>query len=181
MPYSVGLYFDPVTDDFVRGIWQRLAEDGLADYYHVSNNRPHITLVLFNDTDPERVEPILRDTVESLAGFPLSFQQMGVFPGQNPVVFWAPVVTEKLLLLQKQLYERLAPFSQQPEFDFYKPNHWIPHCGLAMEIAGEELVPAIVQRCLAFPNPHTALAVEMGLISFRPVKELFTFSFGYGD
>jgi len=47
-----------------------------------------------------------------------------------------------------------------------------------MEIEGSEKVPDIVWECLGLPSPHTALAVEMGLISFRPVKVLFTFSFG---
>ena len=126
MPYSVGLYFDPATDDLVRQVWQNLSEAGLADYYPVSGNRPHITLALFDDTDPDRVEPILREVVESLAAFPLSFQQIGVFPGQKPVVFWAPVVTQALLRLQRGLYDQLAPFSRQPEFDFYQPGHWVP-------------------------------------------------------
>jgi hypothetical protein len=47
-----------------------------------------------------------------------------------------------------------------------------------MEIAGSEKVPDILRKCLDLLNPHTALAVELGLISFRPVKALFTFSFG---
>ena len=180
MPYSVGLYFDPATDDLVRQVWQNLSEAGLADYYPVSGNRPHITLALFDDTDPDRVEPILREVVESLAAFPLSFQQIGVFPGQKPVVFWAPVVTQALLALQKRLNDQLAPFSRPPGFDFYQPGHWVPHCGLAMEIADEKVVPDIVRICLGLLSPHTALAVEMGLISFRPVKEMITFSFSGG-
>ena len=174
MPYSIGLYFDSATENLVREMWQRLADDGLADYYPLSGNRPHITLVLFEDTDVHRAETVLQAVVESQPAFSLSFQQVGVFPGSKPVVFWAPVITQTLLALQAGLYDRLAPFSRQPDFDFYQPDHWIPHCGLAMEIGDSVLVPDIVRRCLTLPNPHAARAMEIGLISFRPVKELLT-------
>jgi 2'-5' RNA ligase len=174
MPYSIGLYFDPETDRTVREIWRRLAEDGLADYYPVSGNRPHITLVLFEDTDVDRAESVLREVAESQPVFPLSFQQVGVFPGVKPVVFWAPVIAQTLLALQRRLYDRLADFSQEPEFDFYQPDHWIPHCGLAMEIGDRASVPEIVREGLSLPNPHVAKAREIGLISFRPVKEIVT-------
>ena len=80
MPYSIGLYFDPETDHTVREIWRRLAEDGLADYYPVSGNRPHITLVLFDDTDVGRAESVLREAAESQPAFSLSFQQGGCLP-----------------------------------------------------------------------------------------------------
>ena len=174
LPYSIGLYFDPETDHTVQEIWRHLAEDGLADYYPVSGNRPHITLVLFEDTDVGRAESVLREVVAEQPAFPLSFQQVGVFPGAKPVVFWAPVITQTLLALQKRLYDRLADFSQPPEFDFYQPDHWIPHCGLAMEIGTRASVPDIVRACLSLPNPHVAEALEIGLISFRPVKEIIT-------
>ena len=174
MPYSVGLYFDTKTNALVRDVWKDLFEDGVADYYHVSGNRPHITLVMVPEIDLDQAVSVLRDVAERQPVFPLAFQQIGIFPGSKPVVFWGPVITEELLRLQRELYDRLAGFSSQASFNFYKPDHWIPHCGLAMEIADEGVVPAIVQKCFALPNSHPAQVKEIGLISFRPVKEIIT-------
>jgi hypothetical protein len=45
-----------------------------------------------------------------------------------------------------------------------------------MEVKDKVLVARILKVCQALPIPHQARVVEVGLISFRPVKHLFSFS-----
>jgi 2'-5' RNA ligase len=154
MLYAVGLNFDAEPTNLILNIWKQLAETGLADYLYISGNHPHITLGIFEDIDVEKVNFELNAYTKNLAPFQLSFQQIGIFPSPKVAVFWGPVVTEKLLELHSDLYERLRKFGGQPDFDFYKPGYWVPHCALAMEINDSSKVFKIVEVCLSLPNPQ---------------------------
>ncbi len=172
MLYAVGLNFDEETDNLILNIWKQLAETGLADYLHTSGNHPHITLGIFEDIDVEKVKYELESFTKSLDPFRLSFQQIGIFPSPKVAVFWGPVVTERLLEFHSNLYKRLSEFGGQPDFDFYKPGHWVPHCALAMEIDDALKVFEIVEVCLSLPNPHNVIVEEIALISIRPIQPL---------
>ena len=176
MPYSIGLYFDPPTDALVRQFWKQLAAEGLAEYYHLSGNRPHITLSLFEQTDCPKAQEALKILSRTVHSFPVSFQFVGIFPGNISTVFWGLVVTQPLLDLHAKVYDCFCQFSTRPNFNYYTPGHWIPHCGLAMEVKDKGLVARIIDVCQSLPIPHQALVMEVGLISFRPVKHLFSFS-----
>lgn len=175
MPYSIGLYFDQKTDSLVRDLWKSLAVKELASYYHQSGNRPHITMGVFNDINLSKAEKLLLQTSQSLKPISLSFQQIGIFPSPVGTVFWGPVVTKNLLDFQLNLYKRFYKFSVQSEMSFYKPDNWIPHIGLAMDIEDISVIPQIVKLCQTLPNPHLGTVIEIGLISFRPVKQLLNF------
>jgi len=169
MLYAVGLNFNLATDNLILNIWKQLAETGLADYLQISGNHPHITLGIFEDLDVEKTKLELELFTKSLAPFPLSFQQIGIFPSPKVAVFWGPVVTDKLLKLHSNLYKQLSKFGSQPDFDFYKPGHWIPHCALAMEIEDDSKVLEIIDVCRSLPNPHDVMIEEIGFISIRPI------------
>src|ERR1035437_2749441 len=166
MPYSIGLYFDQETDLLIRKIWTLLDERKFGGYYHQSGNRPHLTLSIFNDVDISKAAYVLEHISQSLNPFSLSFQQIGLFPGPDMAIFWGPVVTKELLEIHSHIYKLFCEFSTQPDFNFYTPGHWIPHCGLAMEIKNYSVVPQIIELCQTLPNPHIGWVTEIGLISF---------------
>jgi 2'-5' RNA ligase len=152
-----------------------LAELKLADYYHLSNNRPHITLGIFNELDCDVVRTVLEAIGYSQKAFQLSFQQIGVFPTSSGVVFWGPVVTQEFLGIHKKIYQRLVESGATAGAEYYAPGKWIPHCGLAMEVTDKENIPRIVESCQRLPHPHEATITEIGLIKFRPVEHLFSY------
>lgn len=176
MPYSIGLYFDLKTEMMVRKLWQWLSEIGLADYYHVSGNRPHITIRIYNDLNVNEAEKILFQFCQSNVSIPVSFQHIGLFNGSENTVFWAPVVTQELLGLHSDLENQFKRAGVIPGMDYYAPGNWIPHCGLAMQVTHSELVPKIIEICQSLPNPHATQITEIGLIKFRPVEHLCSFS-----
>ena len=176
MLYAVGLNFDVGTDNLILNIWKQLAETGLANYLHTSGNHPHITLGIFEDIDVEKTKNVIESFSKSLAPFPLSFQQIGIFPSPKVAVFWAPVITEKLFELHSNLYKQLSKFGSQPDFDFYKPGHWVPHCALAMEIDDTSKLLEIIEVCLSLPNPHNVMVGELALISIRPIQPLANYA-----
>jgi 2'-5' RNA ligase len=119
-----------------------------------------------------KAKTVLKKTSQSLVSFPLSFEQIGVFPGPNLTVFWGLVVTKEFLEIHASIHRQFCEFSALPDFVFYTPGNWIPHYGVAMEINEPAYISKIVESCLSLPNPHTAWITEIGLISFRPVRQL---------
>jgi hypothetical protein len=54
---------------------------------------------------------------------------------------------------------------------YYRPGHWIPHCGLAIEFDGSRLYEALqVAQHLALPLQGKIH--EIGLTEIPPVRQL---------
>lgn len=175
MPYSIGFYFDQETESLIRRMWAILAELKLADYYHVSGNRPHITLGIFEEIDLDQVKSELDIFRVTLKKFSISFQQIGLFSGSESTVFWGPVVTRDLLKSHLQIHQLIGKTKEIPSSSYYLPGNWIPHCGLAMQITKRKNVSRIIEACQSLPNPAKAMVTEIGMIKFKPVEHLFSF------
>lgn len=177
MPYSIGLYFDPKTESMVRKIWKQLADLHLAEYFYVSGNRPHITLGIFNVENTDIVKSELEMISRTKKAFSISFQHIGLFQSSTNAVFWGPVVTQEFLEFHSAFYSRILSTGATTESNYYTPGNLVPHCGLAMDVEDKQLIPQIIDICQPLPNPHNALATEIGMLKIRPVEHLFSFTF----
>jgi hypothetical protein len=175
MPYAVHLFFDDHTDRTIRVIWQEMTDSGVAPYLGNSGNRPHISLALCDELDPGDCERRLKDFAARFKPMPVSFQTIGIFP--NTTVFTGPVVTQELLTLQREVDELLDGCCKWPEFDYYRPGKWIPHCTLAMEFEAGRLND-VLEISSHLKLPLNGQIVGLGVIEFRPVKNLFAFNLG---
>ncbi len=170
MTYSIGVYFDHKTEVEIRRIWQVLAENQIADYLHLSNNRPHLTLAIFEDLDLEKTSDILCKLADEFQVLDVSFQSVGIFPYST--VFLAPLVSHELLNYQQELHEKLAPFSTLPEIPYFLPGQWVPHCSMAIDFETEKWVEAVQKILEEVRLPINGKITELGLTSFRPVVHL---------
>lgn len=177
MPYSIGIYFDRETESMVRTIWKQLADQNLADYFYTSDNRPHITLGIFDVVNIDEIKNAMELLSRSKKAFSFSFQHIGIFQSSTNAVFWAPVVTQEFLEFHSAFYDRVLSTGATTESNYYTPGNLVPHCGLAMEVKDEKLIPRIVEECQALPNPHNAMVTDIGMLKIRPVEHLFSFPF----
>ena len=90
-------------------------------------------------TFEERLETLSHDAAQ----LPASFQHLGTFPTPGVAVFAGPVVTRELLALQCEVDGLLEGCCNWPEFEYYRPGYWIPHCTLAMEFDQDRLNEAL--------------------------------------
>ncbi|HRW11385.1 MAG TPA: 2'-5' RNA ligase family protein [Caldilineaceae bacterium] len=114
---------------------------------------PHITLTVFDELPPAPVVSPLSATVASpvvppqLAqlltgyanrsrGFTVQLAAVGLFPGEERVVYLAPIVTEALLALHRAFHRELTSLGVTSR-RYYRPERWVPHCTVAF------LVPAV--------------------------------------
>lgn len=169
MPYAVELFFDPASERRIRSIWKRLAGVGIT-YLHESDSRPHVSLAVCDSIGIEPTIHLLNRIAGSTAGFPITFASVGVFPGAEPVVFFAPKVTVRLLEFQRAFLESFETVATHI-WQHYSSPQWIPHCTLAAGCP-TECLDEVLEICRAETLPFTAEVAEIGFVEFRPVKPL---------
>jgi 2'-5' RNA ligase len=140
---------------------------------------PHISLAVFNDVDVPKLTRIVRTFAACTAPFAMRFSSVGVFPGEENVVFLAPVVTASVLELHASLHEQLAVegLSCHP---YYLPGEWVPHLAVTME-------EPIIQSTETIKAIHDADVLgdytidNVNVVQFRPVVTLSQFRLGLGN
>ena len=177
MTYSIGAFFDTQTETEIRRVWQVMAESGIAEYLFESANRPHITLTIFEDLDLNRTSEVLCKLAGQFTRIPVSFQSISIFPKTN-AVFLAPLVTPQLVKFQETVHKALISFASLPDYPFYLPGQWIPHCSIANYMPPENLLPAVQKAVEILTLPITGWITEVGLSSFRPVEHLMNCKLG---
>ena len=154
-------------------MWQQLADRSISSYMPDLGVRPHISLAVYDRLEFEDVRDRLASFAERLSPFPLTLSATGSFAGDNRVLFLGMPANEQLLRVH-QGFHRLFECHQDAEWEYYLEHTWIPHCTLAERLP-EDLALEAVQADLHSQLPISAMASEIGIVEFRPVKELCTF------
>jgi hypothetical protein len=178
MSFSIGLYFDISTETKIRSIWKEMAEKGISHYLHESANRPHFTFAIFTDIDIPNASKKLAEIASEYQPVCISFPYIGCFPSLRPDLFLGPTVTQELLDFHNIVNQRFTGVGHYPDFDYYLPGHWVPHCALAMEMDFQNVNAGIDVARSRLDLPLMAQIEEIGLIEFRPVKHLFSYRIG---
>jgi 2'-5' RNA ligase len=168
MPYAVCLFFDIPSFEIIAGYWRRI--DSL---YLRLGAKPHLSLAVFDAVDIPAMEELLGEFASSREKITISLPSIGSFLTDERVIFLAPVVSRALMELHSAFYDRLIErgIAFHP---LYAPGNWVPHCTLDMEISDGEYERKIVQCALLDPIRSAGLE-SIGLIEFRPVRELLRF------
>ncbi len=175
MPYGVMLYFDVHTEKTIYDIWQILAEQNLSSGMLDAGIRPHITLAIYEELECKPCENELLKITSKTSSLSIQLTHLGLFTNPDPVIFAAPLATKSLLDFHSDLQVKLADDGKN-SWDLYKPGNWVPHCTLAMGYQLQHQAE-IIRLCQALPFPMHVHAVQMGVVNFKPVKNLFNCDF----
>ena len=177
MGYAIELFFDDASERAVRRTWDGLGAALGKPSLSELGARPHVSLAVYDDSletngFPER----LLDFARSVAPFEFKLSSVGTFPGSEGVVFLAPVVTLRLLEVHARFHEVFSKHDHAG-MGYYLPGNWVPHCTVAIDLPAAEVREAVGYCREAF-RPISGRFQEIGLVEFRPVKELCTFKLG---
>jgi 2'-5' RNA ligase len=175
MPYAVMLYFDNQTERAISKVWQTLAENNLTTGVLYTGIRPHISLAIYDEIDCQPCENELIKISSMTAYMAINFAYLGIFTNPVPVVFAALIPTKELLDFHENLHSILFSKTKKP-WELYKPGKWVPHCTLAQDFNIENLTE-IIDRCKTLPFPMVVRAVQLGIVEFQPVRDLFKVNF----
>jgi hypothetical protein len=87
------------------------------------------------------------------------------------------LVTASLLEFHTAVCAQLDELGELPDFAYYRPGHWVPHCALATEFDGARLYQAL-QIGQNFTLQLQGQISEIGLTEMRPVRHLCSWLFG---
>lgn len=171
--YAIELYFDPALENQVLKAWNVLARRQISTQLIEIESRPHITLFSSPLIEPARLENIIKSFAGKQEPLSLSFSSIGSLPNDKNVLFLAPTPTLSLLQFHSQLCDALKKEGIEIGEE-YRPDSWIPHCPVAQEVPKIRMGEAFsVLRDLKLPV--TGYAMDIGLVEFSPVRELFSF------
>jgi len=91
------------------------------------------------------------------------------------VAFLAPKVTPELLSLHARFFSEFSVIAHQC-WPHYSTPAWVPHCTLASGFPPQQLSQAL-DICRAAELPIICSVTEIGLIEFRPIKQLYATPF----
>ncbi|MBR7834765.1 2'-5' RNA ligase family protein [Actinospica durhamensis] len=162
MTVSVEMFFDPAGDAAVRGLWDRLEAAGLRSLATTTHHEhhPHVTLTV---AERITVNDAARRVLAGLLGTELDLPVLGAFPGERSVLFLGATRTPALAAAQRDLYTALGD-AIAGAWELYLPEHWVPHCTLAMALDTGEL-----QRAFGALHPHPARTLRVARINLVDV------------
>jgi 2'-5' RNA ligase len=174
MGYAVELFLRDEESQAIRRLFST-TRSILADI----GTTPHVSLAVFDDVDVPKLTRIVRVFAARTAPFRLRMASVGTFPGQENVVFLAPVVTGSLLKVHASLHDQLEAegISCHP---YYLPGLWVPHCAVTVE----EPVGRSLDTIKAIHEANVLGEYTMdnvNVVKFRPVVTLSSFDLGSGD
>jgi hypothetical protein len=173
MPHSIVAYFDNTSDQVIRDTWKALAEAGVCDYLYKSENNPHIKLGMYDNLDVDIAGKRLKLLAQSTEKQKIHFKNIGVYPGDKPIVFLDISATTGVLNLQQQIQSLFSGESHEIGATYFDPGIWKPDCFLTMSIEREKLHQAI-DVAMGLPLPFDGFIERIGLIEFHPARQLIS-------
>ncbi|OVA16276.1 hypothetical protein BVC80_8971g38 [Macleaya cordata] len=174
--YAVELYFDPALENQVLKAWNVLARRQISTQLIEIESRPHITLLSSPLLDPAKLQNVIKNFASKQEPLSLSLSTIGSFPHDRNVLFLSPTPSLSLLQFHSQLCDALKKENIEIGED-YLPDSWVPHCSVAQEVPRNRMGEAFcILRDLKLPV--SGYAMDIGLVEFSPVRELFSFPLG---
>lgn len=120
---------DRETSKIVRDLWLKLHDQcGLKGIYLTPT--PHFTWLAADEFNVDQVKIVLDEYVEQIQVFQLHTFGLGIFSGEEPVLYLPMVKSLAMIDLHCQIWERIAPLSRGLKM-YYSPKIWVPHITLA--------------------------------------------------
>lgn len=174
--YAIELYFDPALENQVLKAWNVLARRQISTQLIEIESRPHITLFSSPFIEPAKLENVIKAFASKQEPLALSFSSIGSLPHDNNVLFLSPTPSVSLLQFQSQLCEAVKREGVEIGEE-YRTDSWVPYCAVAQEVPKTRMAEAFcVLRDLKLPV--AGYAMDIGLVEFSPVRELFSFVLG---
>ena len=153
MAVSVELRFDVRTEEAIRRTWDSLADAGIARALRDGGMTPHVTLGACSSlANPEALDALLAELAGKTSALSLAFHHIGVFFGDEGVVFAGVAPTESLLAIHHAFWNGFKELAIEPR-NYYRPGSWVPHATLAIRANGREREQALtfLHRSREFP------------------------------
>ncbi|MSP14550.1 MAG: hypothetical protein EXR62_16545 [Chloroflexi bacterium] len=122
MGYAIELYLDPAGTAWIKALWHALARENISSLLLDIGSRPHISLAVFNNLDPDRLQEVLQSFAAAIAQREISISAVGSFPTTEGVIYLAPGVTSQILTIH-DLHRRLSTLGISSNAYYHPGQH----------------------------------------------------------
>jgi len=150
--------------DRVEGLWKELEEEGLHGVWVTPY--PHFSWQVAETYAEEDLAQTLRELARQTAPFDVHTAGLGLFGGEQPVLYIAVVKSPELMAFHQRLWTALAPLSQGL-IPYYAPPNWMPHITLACTDLGRQNIGAVMRRLLG-RDYHWQFTVDQMVCVYEP-------------
>ena len=177
MAYAAELFFDAATEAALIRLRDALTEVGLMTATQ-NNHRPHISLGGCRDLRDaaELVRALENLAAEQTAPLPVTLSSLGIFPGDEGVVFYGVTVTTPLLVLHRRFHGLFTAWALDWS-PFYEPGCWVPHCTLAYGLEPSRLAEAVAVLQAHMSPTLSGLLTSIALVEITSGEERAVFAF----
>jgi hypothetical protein len=168
MRYAIELVFDSTTDEKLSDLIEGLQGEGIFPTLFQFDERPHLSLSLFEAEDHESLLKVLKRFSKKAQALPLKFENLGIFQDTG-ALFFAPAPTQALLRFHQALCRVLRPFLKMNRWEaaeYYRADCLVFHCTLALRLKPRKLLKAI-QWVLDQPMPRSFECVALRLVALK--------------
>ena len=123
----------------VKGLETKFGLDDVQDTLD-----PHLTYLLISTRHLPDLKELLRGLAASTSPFSGYTTGLGVFPGENPVIYIPVLRSNDLNVLHQRVLDITAPLCRANSY--YKPDRWLPHISLALHDTTPDLLGPVLQH-----------------------------------
>jgi 2'-5' RNA ligase len=189
MRYAIELVFDEATEAKVADLIVGLQGIGIFPTLFQYDERPHMTLAIFEADDHKNLLKILKRISKKAGALPLKFESFGVFHKKG-VLFLAPAPTQALLRFHRSLRRSLRPFLKDNRWEaaeYYRLDCLVFHCTLALGLKPQKLLKAlqwameqlfprsfecVALRLVALREGALGISEELGVFPLKPLPKI---------
>lgn len=171
MPFGLQLDVDAETEASLTRLAKRLEAIGDLETVHGIGDCHHLSLGVWQDLPVRRFIADAERFANSMGVMALQIESVGMFPGEQNVLFLAPVVSEELLALHQRCHAALAAYDATL-WEHYRLSRWVPHVTLAMNVH-PAVLPQVMSIVTEGWTPRIVQLPAVRIIGFRPVVTEF--------
>jgi 2'-5' RNA ligase len=109
-------------------LWREMVADCTVTNKHLPP-LPHFSWQVFESCDHQQIDDILKEIAQNTAPFTVHTSGLGIFTGDQLVVYISLIKDEKLLKFQDMICQKIIQYTQKIS-PFYSPDTWSPHITL---------------------------------------------------
>jgi 2'-5' RNA ligase len=141
--YGVVALLDNQHCEMVEGLWEEFKREFGTHSAYISPV-PHFSYHVAESYHLEDLERILINVTSRIKPFYVSTNGLGIFTGEQPVLY-IPVIRNRVMaMLHRQLWEPLSSVAGNPS-PYYHPDRWRPHITLTHRDVGHDTLPKVVR------------------------------------
>ncbi|RPI85436.1 MAG: hypothetical protein EHM41_10910 [Chloroflexi bacterium] len=138
---------------------------------------PHFSWQVAEAYDMEGTKAILQEMAVDACPFQVYTTGLGIFTGDQPVLYIQIAKSKPLQELHEQLWTRLEKVCSGCK-DVYSPQYWVPHITLAHGDVDENGLMCALKK-LAFMQFHWEILVDHFAFAYQPQGEVAWVKFLY--